>query len=61
MKKIQIEIRIDELTNQMATAVHAVGYAKDNLCHQLELLGVLQNTVHNQEIKLGELIKLKNG
>lgn len=44
MKKIRIEIRIGKENGKIATAIQTEGYDKENISHQLELLGVLEST-----------------
>lgn len=53
MKKIQIEIRVDEVSNRIATAWKTDGYSRDNISDNLELIGILENTKNliNDRIK----------
>jgi hypothetical protein len=53
MKIINMEIRIDELSGRLAVARSCKGFDPKNISHQLELLGVLDTLVAQQQ----ELIK----
>jgi len=53
MKTINMEIRIDEISGQLAVARKCIGFNPKNISHQLELLGVLDTLVQQQQ----ELIK----
>lgn len=52
MKQLKIQVAIDEITNKMLTASHFVGYRKDVLSDQLEILGILENLAALQREKL---------
>lgn len=53
MKKIIFEIRVDELGNRIATAWKTDGYARESICDNLEIIGILDNTKNliNDRIK----------
>jgi len=53
MKTIDIQIRIDEVTGKLAVARSCKGFDPKNISHQLELLGVMDTLVQQQQ----ELIK----
>ena len=52
MKEIQLVIRIDEETGRIGIAKKLVGYANNNINHQLEILGIYQNLAILQQQKL---------
>jgi len=56
MKEVMIHIKIDELSGKIATAIKNQGYKRDNICHQLELLGIIENLVTLQKNKLRVLL-----
>lgn len=51
MKKISIEIVIDELTGQVAVAKRISGYNQNNISHRFEIIGILSSIV-DEENKL---------
>ena len=44
MKQIQFEIEVNEKTGKIKTFWKTRGYSKSNIKHQLELLGLMENT-----------------
>ena len=44
MKKIILEIRIDEETDKIATVWKTEGLSRDKIADQLMILGILENT-----------------
>lgn len=49
MKTIDIQIRIDELTGKLAVARSCKGFDPGNISHQLELLGIMDTLVQQQQ------------
>lgn len=42
MKKLTIEVTIDEITNKMLTGIKTVGFSEESAEDQLQLLGILE-------------------
>lgn len=53
MKRLQIEVRIDDSDGKIATAIKDEGFNKDSISNQLELLGIIENikSIINSRIK----------
>jgi len=56
MKKIIIKIIIDEVEGKIAILRNMVGFNKNDISSQFELIGILQNLVDNQKEKVKTLI-----
>ena len=43
MKKLLIDIRVDELSGKIATAWQTEGYSRNKICDLFELIGIIEN------------------
>ena len=43
MKKLLIDIRVDEKSRKIATAWQTEGYSRENICDLFELIGIIEN------------------
>jgi len=57
MKKLQIEIRIAE--NRIITLIKTEGFERDNISHQLELLGLVESTKTTIQDRINKLVDVE--
>jgi len=60
MKKLIIEIKINDGESNSATTIQTNGFSNENISNQFELLGILENTkdIINERIK--KLLDIRN-
>lgn len=55
MKGIKIQVAVDEVSGKILTQREFVGYDSENIHHQLEILGIMDNLIDLQKEKLKTL------
>ncbi|MFW6129993.1 MAG: hypothetical protein ACOC56_02340 [Atribacterota bacterium] len=57
MKKIRIEIRMNDCDDKIATAIQTEGYNKESITDQFEILGIFENLKNQQQEKVETLFR----